>query len=201
MVLSSGFVALLNMVAMLLYYTTLISRYSRCVSTTFLNTVMNNVPDRVHELYVCSVVVSALSTFILVYIVHGQAMTDHYNWFKLRLYKQFRQLMARKTMWCMVLLSVTSAFMVSFTSCAVLVALGDRVMALFQVRIGPILMLYTRRSPYQGALQCGPFCMHYRYRVWAGHSCRVALWHQVLVCGCILPRYVCFCVYMLCCII
>lgn len=86
-----------------------------------------------------SVAVSVLSACILVYIMHRRAMTAHYDWFKLRLYKQLRQLMARKTMWCMVLLSTTSAFMLSFTSSAVFVAQGDNVMALFQVWTGSSL--------------------------------------------------------------
>lgn len=74
-----------------------------------------------------------MSTCILVWLVHRRAMAAHYDWFKLRLYKQFRQLMGRKTMWCMVALSTTSAFMVSFTSSIVFVSQGNDAMALFQV--------------------------------------------------------------------
>ena len=80
-----------------------------------------------------SVIVCILSTCILVWLVHRKAMAAHYDWFKLRLYKQFRQLMRRKTMWCMVALSTTSAFMMSFSSSVVFVAQGNEVMALFEV--------------------------------------------------------------------
>ena len=60
-------------------------------------------------------------------------MTGHYDWFKLRLYKQLRQLWGRQTMWCMVALSMTSSFMLSFLSTAVFIVQGVEVMALFQV--------------------------------------------------------------------
>lgn len=116
MVISSGFVALLNVVIMLLYYLAIMSNYSR-----------------VYELYVSSMLVTIMSTCILVWLVHRRAMAAHYDWFKLRLYKQARQFMARKTMWCMVALSTTSAFMLSFSSSVVFVAQGNEIMALFQV--------------------------------------------------------------------
>lgn len=116
MVLSSGFVALLNTAMMLLFYTSLASGYSR-----------------LQEVFVSSIIVTVLSTSIFVYFLHRRAMTAHYDWFKLRLYKQLRQLWGRRTMWCMVILSMTSSFMLSFISTAVFVMQGVEVMALFQV--------------------------------------------------------------------
>ncbi len=73
------------------------------------------------------------STCIFIWLLQRSSMAAHYDWFKLRLFKELKSFVKRKTMWCMVLLSSTTAFMLSLTSSAVYFFQGETTLALFEV--------------------------------------------------------------------